>query len=306
MIAQAWRGLCAISAGDRRVAAGARLIVEAAALLVDPDVAGHEAEGEAPALRGIAVIGRRVHIEPDVIHVREIAADLPHHLVAGSGGIAPGAFQDHVVAERRIELNHHVAVRVEAAGRHHHGLAFHRHRLAGLGVASFKAGDAAVGAGQPRDLGVGDDLAALLAEAVDQMRHQAEAVAVASCPAHHRVAFLLLQVGPCGAQAFGPVIEIVQTVLDVVARPHLVGRRTAPTHPIVERQVRRVVDAVLFLQRRTDDQAAAARDDGGAARFGVLLECDGASTGVARLNAGRNAGTSAPNDGNISFVVFDA
>ena len=42
-----------------RIAARQRLVVKAAALLIDPDIAGHEAEDEAAPARLIAIVGRR-------------------------------------------------------------------------------------------------------------------------------------------------------------------------------------------------------------------------------------------------------
>ena len=102
------------------------------------------------------------------------------------------------------------------------------------------------------------------------------------------------------------MIEIVQGVLDVVAGPDRVGRRTSPRDPVLEGQVGRVVDAVLLLQRRADDQAAAAGDDGRAAGLGVLLEGDGARSGIAGLDAGRHAGAARANDRDVGLVLLAA
>ena len=304
MIAQAWRGLCAISAGLAELPPEQRLVVEAAALLIDPDVAGHQTEHEAAALRRVAVVGRGVDVEPDVVHVGEIAARLANELVSATGRAASRSFQHLVVLESGIELEHHVDVRVEAAGRHDDGLAAHGHRLAGLGMAALQAGDAAVLEREPSDLGLGNDLAALLAEAVDEAGHQAETIALGPGPAVHGVALLDLHVDPLHAEAFGPVIEIMQRVLDVVTGPDHVGRRTAPRDPVLEGQVGGVVDAVLPLQRRPDDQAAAAGDDGRAARLGVVLEGDGARSGIAGLDAGRHTGGTRADDGDVGLVVL--
>ena len=158
---------------------------------------------------------------------------------------------------------------------------------------------------EPGDLGLGNDLAALLAEAVDQVGHQAEPVALGPGPAQHGVALLDFHVDPLHAEAFGPVIEIVQGVLDVVAGPDHVGRRTAPRDPVLEGQVGRVVDAVLLLQRRADDQAAAAGDDGRTAGLGALLEGDGARSCIAGLDAGRHTGAARADDGDVGFVLLD-
>src|SRR5262249_38444552 len=163
---------------------------------------------------------------------------------------------------------------------------------------------AAVLAREPGDLGRRDDLAALGEETVDQPGHQALAVALGARPAQHRVPLLDLEVDPFRAEALGPMIEIVQRVLDVVAGPDLVGRRAAPRDPVAEGEVRRIVDAMLLLQRRADDQAAAARDDRRAAGLAVALERDRAGAGVARLDAGRNAGGAGADDRNVGLVLL--
>src|SRR4030095_6275727 len=59
------------------------------------------------------------------------------------------------------------------------------------------------------------------------------------------------------------VVQIVQAVLDVVARPEHVGRRPAPIHPVLEGDVGGVLHAVLLLDRRADDAAAGAGGLGG-------------------------------------------
>jgi hypothetical protein len=210
-----------------------------------------------------------------------------------------------VVAERGTVFEHHVEVRVEAAGRHHHRFAADRHRLTGAEIAALQASDAATLEPQSRDLRLGNDLAAFVAEAFDEVSHQAQAVAIRPGPAQHRVALLDLQIDPFHAERLGPVIEVVERMLDVIAGPDLVGRRTAPCDPVLERQVGRVLDAVLLLQWRSDDQAAAAGDNGRAAKLGALLECDGARPRVAGLDAGRHAGAAGANDRHIGFVLPD-
>ena len=64
VMAQAWRGLCAISAGLAD-AAQPQLVMKPAALLVDPKIAGHHAENQTAALRRIAVVGSGVNVKPD-------------------------------------------------------------------------------------------------------------------------------------------------------------------------------------------------------------------------------------------------
>ena len=118
------------------------------------------------------------------------------------------------------------------------------------------------GFGRSHDCDIGQRFGGL-----DQRRHQAESVVVRPVPAQHAVAFLNFHVDPFGAAALGPVIEIVQRVFEIIARPHFVGRAAAPFDPVFEGEIRRVLDALRFLQRRADDAAAAAGDRRGAAAF---------------------------------------
>src|SRR5262249_6085718 len=214
------------------------LVVKPAALLIDPDVAGHQAEHEAAALPGVAVIRRRGDVEPDMVHVRKIAAHLANEFVPASRRAAPRPFQNLVIREIRIELEHHLQVRVEATGRHYDGLAADGHRLTGLGAATVEAGHAAALEPQPCDFRLRNDLAALLTEAFDEATHQAQAVELGPRPAQRGVAFLGFEVDPLHAEAFGPVVEIVERVLDIVTGPDRVGRRTSPFDPILEGKIR--------------------------------------------------------------------
>src|SRR5262249_54399223 len=132
-------------------------------------------------------------------------------------------------------------------GRHHDGPAADRHPLTGLGVATVQAGDAVALEPQPGDFRLGNDLAALLTEAFDEASHQAQAAALGPRPAQRGVAFLGFEVGPLHAEAFGPVVEIVERVLDIVTGPDRVGRRTSPFDPVLEGEVGRVMNTVLLL-----------------------------------------------------------
>src|SRR5438093_9353561 len=73
-----------------RGAAGARLVVKAASLLIDPDVARREPEDQAAPALGIAIIRSCVDVEPDVLHVSEVAAQLANELVARAGRAPSG------------------------------------------------------------------------------------------------------------------------------------------------------------------------------------------------------------------------
>src|ERR1700716_2224661 len=111
-------------------------------------------------------------------------------------------------------------------------------------------------------------------------------------------------VDPLHAEAFGPVIEIVEAVLDVVAGPDQVGRRTSPLDPVLEGQVGRVVDAVVRLQWGADDPAAASGDDGCTTELGVLLEGDGARSCITGLDAGCHTGAACTNDRDVGLVLL--
>ncbi len=75
------------------ITAGQRFVMEPPALLVHPYVPGYQAERQAPAAGRIAIVGRRIHIEPDVIHVGKIAAKFAQQLVSVAVGAIAGAFQ---------------------------------------------------------------------------------------------------------------------------------------------------------------------------------------------------------------------
>ena len=210
-----------------------------------------------------------------------------------------------MVSESGFELEHHLEVRVEATGCHHDGLAADGDRLTGLGIATFQTGDAAALEPQCRDLRLGNDLAALRTEAFDEVSHQAQTVALGPRPAQHGVAFLGFEVDPPHAEAFGPVVEIVERVLDVVAGPDRVGRRTSPFDPVLEGQVGCILDTVLLLQWRSDDQTATSGDDGRTAGFGALLEGDGARSRIAGLDTGRHTGPACANDRNVGRILLD-
>ena len=241
-----------------------------------------------------------------MVHVREIAARLANELVAASGRAASRSIQHLVVAQSGIELEHHVEVRVEAAGRHHDGFALDRDRLAGPGIAAFEARDAAALEAEPGDLRLGNDLAALAAEAFDQMGHQAETVALGPGPAQHRVALLHFQVGPASRRGLRPSDRDRAGCARCSSAP----RRRRPTDlptSIQSSKARSGVSWMPFclLQRRADDQAAASGDDGRSAGLGVFLERDGARSGIPRLDAGRNAGGARANDRDVGLVLHD-
>src|SRR6266545_2469738 len=93
-------------------------------------------------------------------------------------------------------------------------------------------------------------------------------------PAVHAVAFLELHIDPFRAATFRPMIEVVQGMFEIIARPYFVGGAATPFHPIFEGHVRGVLNALGFLQRSANDAATAAGDRGRAAALGRLLQDD--------------------------------
>ena len=79
-------------------------------------------------------------------------------------------------------------------------------------------------------------------------------------PAVYAIAFLEFHVYPLCATGFGPVIEIMESMFEIESRPHFIGRALAPFDPVFESEIRRVFDALGFLQRRSDNAATAARN----------------------------------------------
>ena len=225
--------------------------------------------------------------------------------MAGAGGVGSRPLHDPVPREVGPRVEDHVEIGVEPAGRHQHGAAIDDDFIAALDVPPGEPGGAAGLAADAGDLGVRDDLAAARTIGLDQPFGELPAVAARPGPAHHRVALLRLHVGPRDAEPLGPEIEVVERVLDIVARPDGIGRLPAPAHPVREGEVGAVLDPPLALQRRIHDQAAAARDDRRAARIGGHLEGDGARAGVARLDPGRHPRAAGPDDRHIRLETPD-
>ena len=122
-MAQAWGGVLRQQRRRRRGAAGERLVVKASALLVEPDVAGHHAKNQAAPLLRVAIVRRGIDVEPDAVHVGEVAAELLDHLVAFALGAEAGAFHDFEFFELRPVLQNHVEIGIESAGGDDDGLA---------------------------------------------------------------------------------------------------------------------------------------------------------------------------------------
>ena len=86
-------------------------------LLIEPDIAGGQAKDQSASALRVAVIRRGINIEPDIVHVGKITAQLADHLVPGAFRAEPGAFHhfDFLNSGRcsrtmsRFELNPPVA-----------------------------------------------------------------------------------------------------------------------------------------------------------------------------------------------------
>src|SRR5215468_2805814 len=89
-------------------------------------------------------------------------------------------------------------------------------------------------------------------------------------PAQDPIAFLRFHIDPLCTTVLGPVIEVMESVLEIKPRPHFVGSSLAPLDPIFEGEIGRIFDAVGFLQRRSDDAAAPA-GNGGCSAAGISL-----------------------------------
>ena len=291
--------------GGRRGGAGQRLVVKAPPLLVDPDVAGRAAEDEAAACARIAVVGRGVDVKPDIAEMGEIAAGLADQRMAGPGGIRAGAFHDPVPGEIRSDVEDHVEVGIEPSGRHQDGPAIHGDLIVVYRFHALEPRRAAGLDADSGDLDIGHDLAAARAIRLDQTAGQLAPGSARPGPADHRVALLRLHVGPLDAKPLRPEIEVVERVLDIVARPDRIGRRPAPAHPVVEGQVGAVLDPLRALQRRIHDQTAAARDDRRAARPRRELEGDRPRAGFAGLDPGGHSRSAGPHDGHIGLETPD-
>src|SRR5262249_60798818 len=81
-------------------------------------------------------------------------------------------------------------------------------------------------------------------------------------PAQDPIAFLRFHIDPLCTTVLGPVIEVMESVLEIKPRPHFVGSSLAPLDPIFEGEIRGIFNALGFLQRRSDNAAAAAGNGG--------------------------------------------
>ena len=93
-------------------------------------------------------------------------------------------------------------------------------------------------------------------------------------------------------------------MLDIIPGPDFIDPRTAPFHPIVKGQVRRILDAVFLLQRRADDTAAATRNDARTTKLGGLLERNRACAGIARLDSACHAGAARTDYRDVRLEFF--
>ena len=91
-------------------------------------------------------------------------------------------------------------------------------------------------------------------------------------------------------------------MFEIIARPHFVGLAAAPLDPIFERHVRRVFDALGFLQRRADDAAAAAGDCRRAAAFGRAFQNERFAAGAGDFDRRGDPRAAAADDRDIRLI----
>src|SRR5215475_13262685 len=119
-------------------------------------------------------------------------------------------------------------------------------------------------------------------------------------PAQDPIAFLKFHIDPLCTTVLGPVIEVMESVLEIKPRPHFVGSALAPLDPIFEGEIGGIFNALGFLQRRSDDAAAPA-GNGGCSTAGISLLQDYRFSPRARHFDGRGySRTSAANNRDIN------
>src|SRR5262249_35905238 len=105
---------------------------------------------------------------------------------------------------------------------------------------------------------------------------------------------------PLRTTGLGPMIEVMESVLEIKSRPHFVGGALAPLDPIFEGEIGGVFNALGFLQRCSDNTAAPARNGGcSAATISLLQDCC-FPPGSRNLDGRGHSRTSAANNRDIN------
>src|SRR4029434_3388567 len=120
-------------------------------------------------------------------------------------------------------------------------------------------------------------------------------------PAEDAIAFLKLHIDPLCATSLGPVIEVMESVLEIKSRPHFVGGALSPLDPIFEGEIGGIFNALGFLQRHSDNAAAPARNSGCSAARISLLQDRCFSPGSRDLDGRRDSCTSAANNRDVNL-----
>src|SRR5262249_44562903 len=89
-------------------------------------------------------------------------------------------------------------------------------------------------------------------------------------PAQDPIAFLRFHIDPLCTTVLRPVIEGMESVLEIKPRPHFVGRSLAPLDPICEGEIGGIFNPRGFWQRLPKNEAAAA-EKGGCPAAGIGL-----------------------------------
>src|SRR5262245_47741605 len=119
-------------------------------------------------------------------------------------------------------------------------------------------------------------------------------------PAQDAIAFLKLHIDPLRATVLGPVIEVMESMLEIKSRPDFVGGALAPLDPIFEGEIGGIFNALGFLQRRSDNAAAPAGNGGcSAAGISLLQDC-GFPPGPRHLDGRGYSRTSPANNRDIN------
>jgi hypothetical protein len=220
------------------------------------------AEDQTALGSGIAVIRGGISVEPDVIHMREIAADLAHEFMPCACCSNAGPFHDLTAPKIRPYLTDHIEIGVKTPRSDHKRLATNLYGLSALRVDSLQAAYPAV---LSEDLDCccgGQDICdPPVVHGVDQNCGDAQAIIIGSVPARDSIALLKPHIDPLHPKALGPKVEIVERMLDIEPCPLFVRRALSPLDPILKGIVGGVMNSLRFLQRASHNKTTAAGDD---------------------------------------------
>src|SRR5262245_58814186 len=85
------------------------------ALLVEPYITGHHAKDQTATLLRVPIIRRGIDVEPNALHVGQIAAQLLDHFMTLALGAEARTFHDLKFSKLGPLLQDHVKIGIEAA-----------------------------------------------------------------------------------------------------------------------------------------------------------------------------------------------